>query len=787
MAFDVTDFGAIGDGDTNDQVAIQAAIQAASTAGGGLVYFPKGTYRLESQVRVQSGGVILAGEGRESVLRHWPDPDNGTPPFLPVLFQKGGETGADPEEIRNVGVHDLTIRFENTGPESAGGLQFNACVDWFCERVTVLGNGTGMSGSLTNGIAAAWGSRDGVIAHCVVDGVSKPAFYLAWAERVSVVACVAKNVTGSAAAIGFAVGSGFDVAYVDCHAYGCEGNGFHISNLGLWIGTIQTLSNQQSFQLTMVDTIPPQDPSANAPVLLPGLMQALAVFNPTTKRYDALAVESVALVAGTTWDISLSAVPPQTLAVGTQIVAGFRPFRGIKIIGGSAKGNGTLTNGCSGLVVGTNVLGSVGRDLFISGLLCADNAGKGIEVSTGEDVHIHGCILHDNKTGIVVQDVGPNTVVENQTGRVMVSGCQIYDNELWAVLVKSANDVTIENTRIYRTSQGLQTTGIELHNSTVLPTNPNKRPTSVKIRGIDFSGYDAALPVILLPNGGDSAHAAESGFYSVTHTGSPEGVLYAPLGSEYTDSSTGAKYRKLSAGTSKAGWDRVPTTDDATPAAVADKLALRDGAAGCAFGELAGSGLVLSGAFARGAAPAAGGALRLTNGDEIRWHSRLAGAGQDVLGLRVDASDTLVLGDDTNCAGHEARARSVGSFVHRFGGPGRLVVRKVGTVQTSDSTFVTAVKHTLPDSTVAHVDAVVVGTAGGKGSGVFRRAAGFKRDGGGAVLVGSVETIGADGEDDPSWDVTMEVSGDDILVQVRGIPGLAVDWMARIDADIYTP
>jgi hypothetical protein len=41
-------FGAIGDGVTNDQSAIQAALAAAVAAGGGIVFFPAGTYLISS-------------------------------------------------------------------------------------------------------------------------------------------------------------------------------------------------------------------------------------------------------------------------------------------------------------------------------------------------------------------------------------------------------------------------------------------------------------------------------------------------------------------------------------------------------------------------------------------------------------------------------------------------------------------------------------------------------------------------------------------------------------------
>lgn len=42
--FNVKSYGAIGDGSTDDTSAIQAAIDAAAAAGGGVVYFPAGTY-----------------------------------------------------------------------------------------------------------------------------------------------------------------------------------------------------------------------------------------------------------------------------------------------------------------------------------------------------------------------------------------------------------------------------------------------------------------------------------------------------------------------------------------------------------------------------------------------------------------------------------------------------------------------------------------------------------------------------------------------------------------------
>jgi hypothetical protein len=64
----VRDFGARGDGVTNDQPAIAAAVAAAPT--GGAVYFPAGTYLVQDTVKVRRGQVTLWGEGPTSVIKH---------------------------------------------------------------------------------------------------------------------------------------------------------------------------------------------------------------------------------------------------------------------------------------------------------------------------------------------------------------------------------------------------------------------------------------------------------------------------------------------------------------------------------------------------------------------------------------------------------------------------------------------------------------------------------------------------------------------------------------------
>jgi hypothetical protein len=54
--------GAVGDGANNDAPAVSAAITACVAAGGGIVWFPPGTYRLNSSITV-AGAVVLMGAG----------------------------------------------------------------------------------------------------------------------------------------------------------------------------------------------------------------------------------------------------------------------------------------------------------------------------------------------------------------------------------------------------------------------------------------------------------------------------------------------------------------------------------------------------------------------------------------------------------------------------------------------------------------------------------------------------------------------------------------------------
>lgn len=64
----VKDFGAVGDGVTDDTTAIQAAFTAIRTAGGGSIYFPSGTYIVDRSIRIGSK-TRAYGAGASSIIK----------------------------------------------------------------------------------------------------------------------------------------------------------------------------------------------------------------------------------------------------------------------------------------------------------------------------------------------------------------------------------------------------------------------------------------------------------------------------------------------------------------------------------------------------------------------------------------------------------------------------------------------------------------------------------------------------------------------------------------------
>lgn len=68
LVYNIKDYGAVGDGTTDDQVAIQDTIIAAETAGGGIVFIPQGTYVVSGTPQITGSNIVVTGTGTGSKI-----------------------------------------------------------------------------------------------------------------------------------------------------------------------------------------------------------------------------------------------------------------------------------------------------------------------------------------------------------------------------------------------------------------------------------------------------------------------------------------------------------------------------------------------------------------------------------------------------------------------------------------------------------------------------------------------------------------------------------------------
>lgn len=108
----VKDFGAVGDGVTDDTAEIQAAINA----GAGRVHFPAGTYIISSAIVIASP-VVLWGDGsKASIIRQTNSAANGLDFNFPTYVQGGGVEGISIE----AGAGWMTAGFQGAGSTGIG-------------------------------------------------------------------------------------------------------------------------------------------------------------------------------------------------------------------------------------------------------------------------------------------------------------------------------------------------------------------------------------------------------------------------------------------------------------------------------------------------------------------------------------------------------------------------------------------------------------------------------------------------------------------------------------------
>jgi hypothetical protein len=216
--------------DETDWCAIQAAIEAvkSGTTGTTVVWIPSGTYIVNQAIRAEVDDIVLQGTGA-SVISLETD-------YIALLVNKTTPPSTMLEPVRNVVVRDLTFQaVKGFGPNNAGIVALNYCVDVLVDNVRVIGDSALLTARqrITNGIATSQGTN-GVIRNCVVDGVSKPGYYVAnGTHDLRVEGCEARNVSGHLGAQpGMGVSGADRIQFVHCNSHHNQGAGLQITTDG---------------------------------------------------------------------------------------------------------------------------------------------------------------------------------------------------------------------------------------------------------------------------------------------------------------------------------------------------------------------------------------------------------------------------------------------------------------------------------------------------------------------------------------------------------------------------
>lgn len=110
--FNVMDYGAVGNGIDDDSQAIEKAVNAARSNGGGIIYFPAGGYHLNKTLRIPPK-TVLRGESRERCWIYLPDGfhTNALDTSVRIPFAGEGSIG-----FENLSIHAVYVDFIVVAP-----------------------------------------------------------------------------------------------------------------------------------------------------------------------------------------------------------------------------------------------------------------------------------------------------------------------------------------------------------------------------------------------------------------------------------------------------------------------------------------------------------------------------------------------------------------------------------------------------------------------------------------------------------------------------------------------
>lgn len=521
----VKDFGAKGDGVTDDTVAIQAAINSlplnAANAGiqtpegfanGGAVFLPKGRYKVTATVNLKRG-VRLYGEGREaSQIVSF---TSGTV----LSYQDAGRAYPDQIVIEDMSIwQDASVTpTRGAGIEVIDGSAASESV--FFRGTNLIVKGTYYGIRLSAGIGSA--VRDSMVSNTVSHGI-----VLAYGRGYTMTTSTTfQNVYSQLSKSG----SGFffdHTSYVDCTACASDSNaryGFELSfanSTRLHGGAEQNtlggvyLNNTRGASV-MVDVVDNAAANSNAVTLDTTFGTVIGGMHHSGGSATGYALNVVhgggpivtnGLVASGNWAINFANSTSRLLSIGTN-ANGFTGGVGNKWAFGGVAPNTSIQLGVTG------------------------NADNG--VTTGLQVDTAFSSAGASNSAVIAK---ASTAVSTVTYSVL-NGAYIQNAEKgYGSTVNRTNGLFLED----QTKGSIANANLAIATSSPAPGNWNVYSTSSR----DNLWY------------GKQRYLSSTGPIQAFGVGSPEGVVTAPVGSYYgrTDGGAGSSFYVKESGTGNRGW-----------------------------------------------------------------------------------------------------------------------------------------------------------------------------------------------------------------------------------------
>lgn len=268
-------FGAVGDGDTDDTAAVQAAIEAVPDDGGA-VYFPAGQYRLTDTLALRSNLLLIGdGDGASLLQQVTANKDlmSGTglnKITLEGLYLVGTGAGTGSGVVLTKGGNDATpyIRMVDVTTDSFGrdGVSIENAIVCHFERVLCQDNGrygfnffgqTGGAAGTSCTFTACYGNANGTagfrlfnmvymaLAGCATD--HNPIGYLI--DTCQGVSVVGSGAEGNATA-GVRITGGYGNTLVGFWVYDNRGVGVHITGNAQTASVIAATDNSPNASAT---------------------------------------------------------------------------------------------------------------------------------------------------------------------------------------------------------------------------------------------------------------------------------------------------------------------------------------------------------------------------------------------------------------------------------------------------------------------------------------------------------------------------------------------------------